>query len=89
MEVEAKNTASRKGTGQNIMKKITSTVFGLSLALATVGLTFAQVTPAPADGNTKAPATAKHVKKHKKAVKDSTAAAPAAKAATPAPAPAK
>jgi hypothetical protein len=82
-----KKEPRQKGTGQNIMKKITSAVLGLSLTLATAGLTFAaQAAPSPAatDKATPAPVAKKHVKKHKKE-----AAAPATASTTPAPAPAK
>jgi len=63
------------------MKKITSVLLGLSLTLATAGLSLAAQTAAPATGNS-APVAKKHVKKNKKAAK-STEATPAA---TPAPA---
>jgi hypothetical protein len=66
------------------MKKITSVVLGLSLALATAGLSLAkQTAPAPADSS--APVAKKHVKKNKKAAKSSTAGTHS----TPAPAAAK
>jgi hypothetical protein len=63
------------------MKKMTSVLLGLSLTLATAGLSLAaQTTAAPATGST-APVAKKHVKKNKKANK-STAVTPS----TPAPA---
>jgi hypothetical protein len=67
------------------MKTITSAVLGLSLILATAGLTMAAQAPAvPAPGaTTNAPVAKKHVKKHKKAEK-STAVTNAAPAAAPA-----
>jgi hypothetical protein len=63
------------------MKKMTSAILGLSLTLATAGLTFAAQDAKPADANGSAPATTttttkKHVKKHKKAANQT--AAPAA-----------
>jgi hypothetical protein len=67
------------------MKKIASAVIGLSLALATVGFA-AQTAPAATTDNS-APVAKKHVKKTKKAVKNS--ATPAANStAAPASAPA-
>jgi len=58
---------------------------GLSLTLATAGLSLAgQTTPAPADSS--APVAKKHVKKNKKAAAKSTAATPAAPAAKTTPA---
>jgi hypothetical protein len=64
------------------MKTITSAVLGLSLTLASAGLTFAaQNAPAGTDNN--APVAKKHVKKNKKGTKNG-----AAPATTPAPAPA-
>jgi hypothetical protein len=69
------------------MKKITSVVLGLSLALATAGLSLAgQAAQAPADNS--APAAKKHVKKTKKSAKSTTAATPAT-SSTPAPPAAK
>ena len=63
-----------KRTGLNIMKKITSVLLGLSLTLATAGLSLAaQTAAAPADNST--PVAKKHVKKNKKTTK-STAATP-------------
>ena len=57
------------------MKKITSVLLGLSLTLATAGLSLAaQTAAAPADNS--APVAKKHVKKNKKTTK-STAATPA------------
>ena len=54
------------------MKKITAVLFGLSLTLATAGLSFAAQTPAtPANKTT---ATKKHMKHHKKAGKAETPA---------------
>jgi hypothetical protein len=78
-----KQSASQKRNRINIMKKITSVLLGLSLTLATAGLSLAAQTPAaPADNG--APVAKKHVKKNKKAAK-STATTPA----TPAPPTAK
>jgi hypothetical protein len=64
------------------MKTITSAVLGLSLTLASAGLTFAQTAPAATDNP--APVAKKHVKKTKKTVKSSSATA--SNTATPAPA---
>jgi len=73
------------------MTKITAVLLGLSLTLATAGLSLAgQTTPAPADSS--APVAKKHVKKNKKAATKGAATTPATPAAstTPAtPAPAK
>ena len=58
------------------MKKITAAVLGLSLTLATAGLTFAAQDAKPANTNGSAPATTttkKHVKKHKKAANQTAA----------------
>jgi hypothetical protein len=68
------------------MKTITSAVLGLSLILATAGLSLAAQAPAtPAPGaTTNAPVAKKHVKKHKKADKSTAVTTPA-----PAAAPAK
>jgi len=58
------------------MKKITSAVLGLSLTLATAGLTFAAQDAKPADANSSAPATTttkKHTKKHAKKAANQTA----------------
>ena len=57
------------------MKKITSAVLGLSLTLATAGLTFAAQDAKPADANGSAPATTtkKHTKKHSKKAWNQTA----------------
>jgi len=57
------------------MKKITSAVLGLSLTLATAGLTFAAQNTKPADANSNAPATTtkKHTKKHAKKAGNQTA----------------
>jgi hypothetical protein len=58
------------------MKKITSAVLGLSLTLATAGLTFAAQDAKPADANGNAPATTttkKHTKKHAKKAGNQTA----------------
>jgi hypothetical protein len=63
------------------MKKISAVLLGLSLTLATAGLSLAAQTAAPADNSTPA-TTKKHVKKNKKAAK--TAAATPATPATPA-----
>jgi hypothetical protein len=73
------------------MKKISAVLLGLSLTLATAGMSFAaQAAATPTDNST--PTVKKH-KKHKKATKDvaATPATPAsaAKPATPAAAPAK
>lgn len=69
------------------MTKITALVLGLSLTLATAGLSLAgQATPAPADSS--APVAKKHVKKNKKASATKGTAATPATPATPA-APAK
>lgn len=63
------------------MTKISSILLGLSLTLATAGLSLgAQTTGAPADAS--APVAKRHVKKNKKAVK-STAATPATTATAP------
>jgi hypothetical protein len=64
------------------MKNITSVLLGLSLTLATAGLSLAAQTAAPATGNS-APVAKKHVKKNKKANKtaESTPATPAPAAA--------
>ena len=51
------------------MKKITSVLLGLSLTLATAGLSLAAQTAAPATGSTPAPVAKKHVEKNKKANK--------------------
>jgi len=64
------------------MKKITSAVLGLSLTLASAGLTFAAQTAAPATTDNTAPVAKKHVKKSKKSAKST--AAPAATPASPA-----
>ena len=65
------------------MKKISAVLLGLSLTLATAGMSFAaQATATPTDGS--APTVKKHVKRHKKANKD--VAATPATPATPAPA---
>jgi uncharacterized protein YxeA len=65
------------------MKKISAVLLGLSLTLATAGMSFAaQAAATPTDSS--APTVKKHVKKHKKANKDVTATP-----ATPAPAPSK
>ena len=63
------------------MTKITAVLLGLSLTLATAGLSLAgQTTPAPADSS--APAAKKHVKKNKKAAATkNTSATPATPAA--------
>ena len=70
------------------MKKISAVFLGLSLTLATAGLSLAaQAASTPANGTTPATTAKKHVKKNKKANK-STEATPAT-SATPATAPAK
>jgi hypothetical protein len=70
------------------MTKITAVLLGLSLTLATAGLSLAgQTTPAPADSS--APVAKKHVKKTKKTATKSTAATPAASTTPATPAPAK
>jgi hypothetical protein len=79
-----KQSASQKGPDKNIMKKITSVLLGLSLTLATAGLSLAAQTAAPATGSTPAPVAKKHVKKNKKANKTA-----ASTSSTPAPAAAK
>jgi hypothetical protein len=67
------------------MTKITAVLLGLTLTLATAGLSLAgQATPAPADGS--APVAKKHVKKNKKAAAKSTATTPATPATPAAPA---
>jgi len=65
------------------MKKITSAVLGISLVLATAGLSLAGQTTAPASTDSTAPVAKKHVKKNKKAARS---AATPATPATPAPA---
>jgi hypothetical protein len=75
-----RNASKRKRI--NTMKTITSAVLGLSLTLATAGLSLAAqapTAPAPVTGSN-APVAKKHVKKHKKAEKNTavTATAPAA-----------
>jgi hypothetical protein len=56
------------------MKKITAAVLGLSLTLATAGLTFAAQDAKPADANAPATKTAKkHTKKHAKKAGNQTA----------------
>jgi len=59
------------------MTKITAVLLGISLTLATAGLSLAgqATTPAPADSS--APVAKKHVKKNKKAATKSTATTPA------------
>jgi hypothetical protein len=60
------------------MKKITSAVLGLSLALATVGMTFAAQDNSKTQGTEATAPAKKHVKKHnKKAAKTAPAATPA------------
>jgi hypothetical protein len=67
------------------MKKISAVLLGLSLTLATAGLSLAaQAAAAPTDNSTPA-TTKKHVKKNKKAAAKTDAAKPAT-SATPAPA---
>jgi hypothetical protein len=59
------------------MKKMTSAILGLSLTLATAGLTFAAQDAKPADANGNAPTTTtakKHAKKHNKKAANQTAA---------------
>jgi len=60
------------------MKKITSAVLGLSLTLATAGLTFAAQDAKPANSNSNASATTtttkKHTKKHNKKAANQSAA---------------
>ena len=68
------------------MKKISAVLLGLSLTLATAGVSLAaQAATAPTDNSTPATTTKKHVKKNKKAAAKTDAAKPAA-SATPAPA---
>jgi hypothetical protein len=56
------------------MKKITSAVLGLSLTLASAGLTFAAQDAKPADANSStATTTKKHAKKHNKKAANKTA----------------
>jgi hypothetical protein len=72
------------------MTKITAVLLGLSLTLATAGLSLAgQTTPAPADSS--APVAKKHVKNKKAATKGAatTPATPAASTTPATPAPAK
>jgi hypothetical protein len=67
------------------MTKITAVLLGVSLTLATAGLSLAgQTTPAPADSS--APTAKKHVKKNKKASTKANPAAPAASSTQAAPA---
>jgi hypothetical protein len=63
------------------MKKISAALLGLSLTLATAGLSLAA--QAPTDNSTPATTTKKHVKKNKKAAAKTDAAKPATPA-TPA-----
>jgi hypothetical protein len=77
--IEANKDSASTKESDKTMKKISAVLLGLSLTLATAGMSFA------AQADNSAPTVKKH-KKHKKANKD--VAAPAI-AATPAPAPAK
>jgi uncharacterized protein YxeA len=62
------------------MKKISAVLLGLSLTLATAGMSFAaQAAATPTDNST--PTVKKHVKKHKKANKGVVTPATAATAA--------
>jgi hypothetical protein len=70
-------------TRQNTMKKVTSTILGLSLALAVAGVSFAAQATAPANGTSTA-TTTKKVRKHKKATNSTSK--PSSGASTSAPA---
>jgi hypothetical protein len=59
------------------MKKITSAVLGLSIALATAGMTFAAQDNSKTQGTEATAPAKKHVKKHKKASQTAPAATPA------------